>query len=116
MCPCQVAADLANYLAKVDYEDRMADDLDRRIADLMADGGEYNPLDPDNLSLAIENADLDDFWPKLAKAASEGNGAAVLDMMKIESFDYWYKHAKTQAEAEQERDLDDIRMGVPGDY
>lgn len=109
---CQVTRELDTYLDALEKQERADDDLQRRIDELMEDGGEYDPLDPDNLALAVSETDNDGgFWSRLSEMLRDNMLLTAGDAIKSLSFDYWYKHAKTQAEAEQERAMQEMRNG-----
>lgn len=109
---CQVTRELNAYMDAQDQQERVEDDLQCRIDELMEDGGEYDPLDPDNLALAVSETDNDGgFWSQLSGMLRDNMLLTAGDAIKSLSFDYWYPLAKCEAEAKQERAIQEMRNG-----
>jgi len=99
--PCAVTADLNRYLSRLDEDDRRDEAIDERTEELMADGGEYAPFNPDNLAEAISEVDI----AEIAKLIDAGKVSEVGAVLVKQVRGYWEALARNEAERQIDNEI-----------
>jgi hypothetical protein len=99
--PCAVEVDLRRYLATLDEDDSRDEAIEQRTEELMADGGEYAPFNPDNLAEAISEGDI----AEIAKLIDAGKVSEVGAVLVKQVRGYWEALARNEAERQIDNEI-----------